>query len=202
MKLKLSERALTLAVASCLVIPTTTFADCYSTYTNAANACATGQTTRDNAAAATYFASFLNAQNTYTNKVNLDAIAALLAQQNCLTNLYIKVGDPNVFNDVGTCGNAAISANTAADNAYNTAVATCAQNYPTNQTAYDKCVCQAVAPRDFSKNSAMATATKCAGDAQNTYNNQCMTTASAVQNRDDRQANAQFTDDSGLALAT
>lgn len=183
-------------------IPMTTFADCSSTYTSAANACATAQANRDNAASATYFASFLNAQNTYNSKVSQDVVAAALAQQNCLGPLYTSVGDPNVYMDVGTCGNAKKAADVAADNAYNTAVAACDQNYPTDQAAHDKCVCQAVAARDYSKNSATATATKCAGDAYNTYNNSCMTSASAVQSRDDRQANSQFTHDAGLALAT
>ncbi|HPY30669.1 MAG: hypothetical protein BWY57_02832 [Betaproteobacteria bacterium ADurb.Bin341] len=193
---------ITLALASCSLIPAASAADCYRIYTNAANVCAIAQTNRDNGATTMYNASVTNAQMTATNKVNQNAIAAALAEQTCQTNLNMSVGDPNVSLDVGTCGNDALAANTAADSAYNTAVATCNQLYPTDQTARVKCICQAAATREHSKGSALAGSIRCAADAYNKYNNSCMAAANALQNKDNRLANAQFAYDEGLALAT
>jgi len=178
--------------ASCIT-PMSTQADCGSTYTAAMAQCSTDQQNRDNLAYNTYVASYWNAQNTYTNTVNQDAIAQALAQQTALNTFYTFVGNPQVFNDIGSCGSADVAATKTAVDTYNQAVVACGTN--------TQCVCQAGAACIYSEATAEDQATKCANDAQNTYN-QSVANATATQNQNDRQANAAFINGSGTANAT
>ena len=168
-------------------------ASCYSTYTNATTACSTAQNNTDTAAYNTYSANYQNAQNTYNSTVAQDAVAQALTQATCLSTLYTFTGNPQVFNDVGSCGSAVVAADQTADNNYSQAITACGTN--------DQCKCRAVVARDYSKASAADVGVKCGNDAQNVYN-QCVNNSTAVQNRSDRNANATFINSSGVAYAT
>ncbi len=180
-------------VGAYLTVPLLSYADCYSVYTNATAACSTAQNNTDNAAYNTYIAACQNAQNAYNTTINQDAIAQVLAQQICLTTLYTFTGDPQVFNDYGSCGSALTAADQAADDAYYQAVTSCGTN--------SQCLCRAVTTRDYSKAFAADVAAKCGNDAYNVYS-QCVANSTAVQNQSDRSANAVFINSSGVAYAT
>jgi len=186
--------AVTFIIGVNLVIPPSAQADCYSIYTNAMAGCSTAENERDNAALNIYIARYQNAQNTCNSTVNQDAIAQALAQQTCLNTLYTFTGNPQVFNDLGSCGSAVVAADQAADDAYGQAVTACGTN--------NQCVCQAVTARNFSKAYAADVGMKCGNDAQNVYNNQCVANSIAVQHQNDGLASAVFINTYGDAYAT
>src|ERR1700722_18116316 len=92
-----------LALGAYFAVPQLTLADCGSTYNSAATACSTAQQNTDNAAWNAYVATEQNAWNNYNTTVNQDAITQANTQSGCLSTYYVATGDPNVFNDVGTC---------------------------------------------------------------------------------------------------
>ena len=190
--MKMKSTFATLAIGACLTVPLLSYADCYSVYTNATAACDTAEQNTDTTAWNTYNALDANAWNTYNTTVAQDVITQTTAQAVCLSTYYLATGDPNVFNDVGTCGAALVAADTVADNTYQQAVTACGTN--------EQCICRAVTARDYSKNSASDAAWQCQQDHLNTYN-QCVANSQATQHQGDRTAYAAYITSGGTAQA-
>jgi hypothetical protein len=189
--MKLRAIFATLTLGAYFVAPQI-YADCGSTYTSATTACSTAQQNTDNAAWNTYVATEQNDWNTYNTTVSQDAITQANTQSGCLSAYYVLTGNPNVFNDVGTCGAAVVAADTTADNTYSQTITACGAN--------EQCICKAGPARDYTKAAALAVGTKCANDAANTYN-QCVANSSVTQNQNDTLAYAAYIIGAGTAQA-
>jgi hypothetical protein len=193
--MRMKKNIVTLFLAGIsLVASTFVKADCLGTYTDATLTCSTTESNVDNTAYNVYWASYTNAQNTDSETVAQDALTQANIAEGCLTALYTFTGNPAVFNDVGSCGNAVVVQDQAAVNAYNSAVVACGTN--------NRCLCTAATTETFAEAAAGNLGAKCSSDAQNTYNNQCVPNSVASQNQSDGQALETYYGAVGTAQAT